>query len=184
MAQVNKPVESEIANTIVETNNFHQVLEHFNSAGGLKHKETRLEIECQICLSKNLALVNLEQEKPVSDTHEQYVILPRCGHAFGHQCLNYWIESQSDWPRCPTCREFVYCENEHRVTFDIHGSPQKSVTSQAEEIQKIRGMLHKPPCQKCVGRRGVARWFDRQRVAGQNQNRSASTNIWIGLSGL
>ncbi|RYC58345.1 hypothetical protein CHU98_g7860 [Xylaria longipes] len=89
MAQVNKPVESEIANTIVETNNFHQVLEHFNSAGGLKHKETRLEIECQICLSKNLALVNLEQEKPVSDTHEQYVILPRCGHAFGHQCLNY-----------------------------------------------------------------------------------------------
>ncbi|KAI0448186.1 hypothetical protein F4803DRAFT_567758 [Xylaria telfairii] len=192
MAHTNQHVGPETANMIVETNNFRQVLEHFDSAGSLTHKETRLEIECQICLSKNLAFVNPENGKSLSETHEQYVILPRCGHAFGHRCLNYWIKSQSNGPRCPTCREFVYCENGHKITFDIHDA-QETAACQAEDVKRIRDMLDKPPCQKCNGQKDKSRrgtitwWFGDQRANTRNQNQNRSppaTNIWMGLSGL
>ncbi|TRX90376.1 hypothetical protein FHL15_008741 [Xylaria flabelliformis] len=150
MGQVNQQINSKNANKTVETNNFHQVLKYFDEAGKLKRKDTRLEIGCQICLVKNLALVNLERENPTPDTHEQYTILPFCGHAFGHQCLDHWIDSQSDWPRCPTCRELIYYKEDHIVTFDIQGTLQITATSQAEEIQEIRAMLHSPHCQESI----------------------------------
>ncbi|KAI1742462.1 hypothetical protein F4680DRAFT_463913 [Xylaria scruposa] len=165
MDRVNKQVNPKSASIIVETNNFHQVLEHFDKAGKLKRKNTRIVIGCQICLVKNLALVNLERENHTPDTHEQYTVLPFCGHAFGHQCLDYWIENQSGWPpRCPTCRQLVYCEEDHIVTFDIQGAPQITTTSQAEDIKMIRAMLHDPSCQEC----------DRHK----SRNKKAFSRLW------
>ncbi|KAI1363785.1 hypothetical protein F5Y08DRAFT_308443 [Xylaria arbuscula] len=73
--------------SIVETNNFQQVIKLFNDCGKLKNKNTRLAIECQICVCKNLAIINHHIDKPNNEEHERYVVLPRCGHAFGSSCL-------------------------------------------------------------------------------------------------
>ncbi|KAI0977631.1 hypothetical protein F4678DRAFT_455781 [Xylaria arbuscula] len=74
--------------TLVETNNFYHIIQHFNDAGDLTRQNTRFSIECQICMSKSLSLINPDFDGPTQDhTHENYIVLPGCGHAFGSDCL-------------------------------------------------------------------------------------------------
>ncbi|KAI1345908.1 hypothetical protein F5Y01DRAFT_320310 [Xylaria sp. FL0043] len=87
MSLFSNQVSSAPAESIVETNNFHEVLQHFNDACELVDKTTRFTIECQICQCRNLAVTNPESETPAEDTHENYIVLPYCGHAFGSHCL-------------------------------------------------------------------------------------------------
>ena len=73
---------------IIDTNNFKQVLLYFNHEGELADKQdTRVAIDCAICREKQLAIVNPNFDQLGNDTHEPYIVLPLCGHAFGAKCL-------------------------------------------------------------------------------------------------
>ncbi|KAI3331991.1 hypothetical protein HD806DRAFT_529760 [Xylariaceae sp. AK1471] len=155
MSQANVQIGTGAAEITVETNNFHQVLEHFKSSGNLiNQRTTRVEINCQICQIKNLAVVNPQYDEHSLDTHESYVVLPRCGHAFGHMCLKEWVNKSEHWnPSCPSCRSPIYCEKKHVVPFKICGSRiGNDVTYQAMQIRGIRDMLHDPSCKRCQGK--------------------------------
>ncbi|KAJ2986331.1 hypothetical protein NUW58_g5075 [Xylaria curta] len=74
----------------VETNNFRQVLQHFNNDGGLINaRTTRFSIPCAICQTRNLA-INVQHEQLHDTSYEHYTVLMRCGHAFGYACLASW----------------------------------------------------------------------------------------------
>ncbi|KAI1299480.1 hypothetical protein F5Y03DRAFT_366074 [Xylaria venustula] len=44
--------------TLVETNSFYHILQYFNNTGDLVKQSKHFNIECQICVSKNLSLIN------------------------------------------------------------------------------------------------------------------------------
>ncbi|KAJ2996585.1 hypothetical protein NUW58_g924 [Xylaria curta] len=134
---------------LVETNNFLRVLEQFDSSGNLNDKDSHLHIECPICLTNTLAIVNPDHEHPVSARYEQYTVLPRCGHAFGHICLNFWLDEQGNAPKCPACRLPIFCEYGHRQELRAYGNLGNN-TSQAEEIVHIRALIsQREHCERC-----------------------------------
>ncbi|KAI3324220.1 hypothetical protein HD806DRAFT_534536 [Xylariaceae sp. AK1471] len=155
MAQRNEKIGAGVAEftvergvDIVETNNFRKVLENYDSCGLMIHgMTTRMEIECQICMCMNLALVNRVFDDPVPATHEEYTVLPRCGHAFGHSCLNHWIRTQQGIPKCPSCRTPVYCERRHVLPLKAYGDTRRNV---ADEINEIRAAIEKSSCERCA----------------------------------
>ncbi|KAI0967547.1 hypothetical protein F4678DRAFT_465477 [Xylaria arbuscula] len=133
---------------IVETNNFHQVINKFNDSGDLMEKTTGFSIECQICLCKDLAL--MVPDVGTEDSHEQYVVLPRCGHGFGSDCLQQWIRSQHQFSRkCPTCRSPVDCMEGHSPRVSVLCSRRKNSQKTREDIEKIRSTLG--CCSQCAG---------------------------------
>ncbi|KAI1504401.1 hypothetical protein F5X99DRAFT_372191 [Biscogniauxia marginata] len=76
----------------VETNNFRQVLSHFNEEGHIiSPNVARFAVACQICC-KDLALINDHFDVHSRDSHEPYTVFPRCGHAFGYKCLYDWSQ--------------------------------------------------------------------------------------------
>lgn len=95
--------------TVVETNNFHEVLKYFNDDGQLKDENTQFAIPCAICLDKNLA-IPCRAQHPTLETHEPYAVLSRCGHGFGYSCLYDSLVSyqrRRERPQCPMCRQPV-----------------------------------------------------------------------------
>ncbi|KAI3332484.1 hypothetical protein HD806DRAFT_530232 [Xylariaceae sp. AK1471] len=152
MSQVNNEAETSATKVTIETNNFHNVLKHFDITGNLIHKSTaHLAIECQICMVKNLALINPRCDDATSEeTHEKYVILPACGHAFGHSCLRQWLKAGGVRSKCPSCRSQIYCQERHVVPFKICGIEGNNMTRQAMEIRGIRAILSREPfCTQC-----------------------------------
>ncbi|KAI1357739.1 hypothetical protein F5Y08DRAFT_351775 [Xylaria arbuscula] len=132
----------------IETNNFNEVVQHFDEAGELINKKTRVAIDCYICQCKNLALVNPSLDQITDDTHEKYVVL-RCGHAFGVDCLKTWIriEGQSR-AKCPSCRSPIKCQRNHTgVIFTLFGIGA-AADAQAKDIQNIRGRAKE--CYQCT----------------------------------
>ncbi|KAI1427662.1 hypothetical protein F5Y12DRAFT_736344 [Xylaria sp. FL1777] len=130
------------AEIVVETNNLHQVLQHFNSSGELNNKRTtRLSVECQICVCKNLALTNPQFDQQSDDSHEVYIVLSHCGHAFGFSCLLRWIRIQEHIePKCPSCRTPMYCDKEH-LPYGVFGSTNSDAKKQRLDITRIRALL-------------------------------------------
>ncbi|KAI5918688.1 hypothetical protein F4810DRAFT_691191 [Camillea tinctor] len=132
----------------VKTNNFHQVLEHFDEQGHIKNPDiTIFAIPCQIC-SQDLAVVN-----PKFDTcahknttcsirkHESYVVLPKCGHAFGSWCLLEYFTTQSNITAgcpSPSCGERIVGDFEPKEMF-IRFRPND--LPQHDEIMDIRKKL-------------------------------------------
>ncbi|KAI0007773.1 hypothetical protein F4779DRAFT_490086 [Xylariaceae sp. FL0662B] len=126
----------------VETNNFHRVLEHFDEDGYLIDPvNIHLELTCQICNEKNLALINNRFDRRTRETHECYTVLPRCGHAFGYRCLYSWLLSDASGNRtCPTCRKPVYLSRAHRNSLlEIFGDA--GIQEQNKEVVDIRKVL-------------------------------------------
>ncbi|KAI0428693.1 hypothetical protein F5Y09DRAFT_357493 [Xylaria sp. FL1042] len=140
------------AEILVETNNFHQVLQHFNESCEIANIKTRFTIECQICKCKNLALTNPEFDMLAEDTHENYIVLPYCGHAFGSSCLQQWIQYQKAHTRvvatCPSCRSQIHCKNKHQLKTPIFGPKADKAPNTSEDVAKIRATLGS--CTQCL----------------------------------
>ncbi|KAJ8133337.1 hypothetical protein O1611_g275 [Lasiodiplodia mahajangana] len=142
------------ATEVVETNNFHQIAQYFNQSGQLTNARTRFTIECHICQNKNIALVNPGFDTLAADSHEKYVVLPRCGHAFGYDCLGNWIKIQKSEGRdydvsCPSCRSLIVCKEGHIAPLARYGS--NNLATQSENIVEIRNKLQvEEPCTQCL----------------------------------
>ncbi|TGJ84255.1 hypothetical protein E0Z10_g4509 [Xylaria hypoxylon] len=148
--------DSNAAEICVETNNFRQVVEHFDENGNIINQmATRLAIECQICMCKNLPLVNPHFAELPGDTHELYVVLPRCGHAFGFLCMEQWARTQygrssrSSRPSCPTCRTPLHCDRGHSSELEAYGRASGDIKMQDKDIMDIRAMLLNNTCGRC-----------------------------------
>ncbi|KAK6949443.1 hypothetical protein Daesc_009523 [Daldinia eschscholtzii] len=127
--------------TTVETHYFPEVLEHFDDHGHLIDPNTKFNIGCYICHVANLGLVNHASEQRSSLTHEPFAVLPRCGHAFGYQCIMGWLllDINKKNPKCPACRKEVYSNKNSPEVFLIVGvSPPEE---QHMEINAIRKSL-------------------------------------------
>ncbi|KAI0414618.1 hypothetical protein F5X98DRAFT_389659 [Xylaria grammica] len=147
------------AEICVETNNFHQVIQHFDDKGGIINKKTtRFSIDCGICKGKKLAIVNPDFDKPSDDTHQKYVVLPRCGHAFCSTCISEWINMHKDRTTCPSCRALVY-GRECMIMLVNFGSTIKNIGTQDGEIVEIRRILLErgrgKSCEGCPRERGI-----------------------------
>ncbi|KAJ2985156.1 hypothetical protein NUW58_g5687 [Xylaria curta] len=161
----------------VETNNFYRVQEYFDASGDLRNKETRFEIECQICLVKNLGIVNPRHEQPTLESHEDFIVLPRCGHAFGYRCIADWVYASKRaglFPSCPTCRISIGCPWRHKIPAGVYGFPRRLVENQARDILAIRALILKWSCADCVRERQelaerAARQLPAQRILEQPQ---------------
>ncbi|KAI1492766.1 hypothetical protein F5X96DRAFT_624787 [Biscogniauxia mediterranea] len=103
---------------------------------------TRFAVTCQIFL-KDLALANIKfatcsHENVICSLgkHESYVVLPRCGHAFGAWCLNRYFSTQRTiTSTCPSCRKPILEDLEGKkvsVTF------RSKAPKQQDEIVDIR----------------------------------------------
>ncbi|KAL7620336.1 hypothetical protein AAE478_009330 [Parahypoxylon ruwenzoriense] len=123
---------------VVETNNFIQVLDCFDEDGNLLDQNTRFKIQCGICTTKNIALVNHRFDRRSRETHESYTVLPRCGHAFGYTCLYEWIKTDMNlaMPTCPMCRADVFDSAASPEIFELYGDANSE--EQNQEIIDIR----------------------------------------------
>ncbi|KAI0545836.1 hypothetical protein F4679DRAFT_599226 [Xylaria curta] len=142
------PAESIIT---VETNDFRQVLDHFDSDGNLiDETRTLLSIPCPICRLNDLSLINRHCEGPLDTTHEHYTVLMRCGHAFGYKCITHWlVVRRLNTPTCPLCRESIYCERQHSRPLEIYGGTT-DMDLQRQQIKEIRKLLTNPICKDCL----------------------------------
>ncbi|KAJ3571658.1 hypothetical protein NPX13_g5304 [Xylaria arbuscula] len=122
---------------IVDTNNFKEVLRHFDDDGELTDKQAvRIAIDCPICLEKRLTITNPDFDEMNPTTHETYRILP-CGHAFGADCLHNWINMGGD--TCPSCRKpLEFVKRDLRTALTNLSRPP---TTQANDIMWIRCFL-------------------------------------------
>ncbi|KAI0513054.1 hypothetical protein F5B22DRAFT_285535 [Xylaria bambusicola] len=124
---------------IVETNNFNQILQYFNNAGELIEETIRFAVDCPICTAR-LALGNPDLDRVTQDTHEPYIILPECGHAFGATCVQTWFATGED--ACPICRTPSSCAFRNNVY--VLGS-HFSAINQAADINIARDLLNGRP---------------------------------------
>ncbi|KAI0201379.1 hypothetical protein F4808DRAFT_125370 [Astrocystis sublimbata] len=139
------------ATQVINSNHFRQVLGHFDEAGALIDQNTRITIECAICRIKNLALTNKKFDVLKQESHETFMVLPACGHAFGTECLQAWLDDDEGRYRiCPICREKTTCPKGHPCAEQKFGTndPQQ----QASEIRTIRAMLENKHCQQCYAK--------------------------------
>ncbi|KAI1809768.1 hypothetical protein GGS20DRAFT_590262 [Poronia punctata] len=128
----------------ITTNNFKDVLKHFDHSGRLRDKRTRIRIDCDVCY-KRLAIVNPDLGLSVDENvrYEHYVVL-ECGHAFGYSCLHTWVQAQRTrnpgGEYCPSCRHPLRCPDGY-----LHGlEPRRgwSITGFVDkDIREIREML-------------------------------------------
>ncbi|KAI0870425.1 hypothetical protein GGS24DRAFT_475350, partial [Hypoxylon argillaceum] len=170
--------ETATGQAIVETNNLHQVIQHFDDSGELIDNKTRIKIECQICMCKDLALTNRELDPLDKESHESYAVLPRCGHAFGHSCLQRWIKTQRAQrnydPKCPSCRTPLLCEKMHALTLTEIGFMGRGSKTQAEDVVGVRNTLQMADCSRCLTRReeyerAMAQLPEAERIARRNE---------------
>ncbi|CAJ2500488.1 Uu.00g033410.m01.CDS01 [Anthostomella pinea] len=123
--------------TTIETNNFHEVLKHFDAEGRIIDHETRFAVQCAICIERNLSLLNDRFDTKSRATHEPYTVLP-CGHAFGYECVSNWALHR-EMPTCPLCRKAIYARAGQRSTFKIFGAGTSE--EQHEEVVEVRRFL-------------------------------------------
>ncbi|KAI0528276.1 hypothetical protein F5B22DRAFT_641248 [Xylaria bambusicola] len=121
----------------VETNNFHEIIRHFDDSGKLKNRGTRMKIECQICQCNDLAILSGENDQ--ADTlGEKYTVLPGCGHGFGSHCLWEWIKIRLPYnAQCPSCRTPI----DLNVTLPTFYNRHKDPAEQRKHITKIQIIL-------------------------------------------
>ena len=118
---------------VVESNNFNALRRDvFDLWGYLKDPETQIKIQCGICYDRDLAVVGDPaagkdgQQENSDDTHERYVVLPACGHAFGARCIGEWLWSvvlennPPEGPSCPSCRKPAFCLEHHVQYFPTY----------------------------------------------------------------
>ncbi|KAI0098070.1 hypothetical protein GGR51DRAFT_565959 [Nemania sp. FL0031] len=159
------PTAAEVV--VIETNNFHQVLQHFDNRGILKNNHTCFRIECQICTEMHLGLTNTETDDPNEDIYEEYTVLPRCGHGFGYECLYQWMNTDYNRnPPCPSCRTPILCEELRDMDLPIYGT--RNSHDQAKQITQIRDSLAKETCTGC---QGPQRQVNGQQPGRSNQDR-------------
>ncbi|KAI1650020.1 uncharacterized protein F4817DRAFT_313327 [Daldinia loculata] len=142
----------------VDTQYFHEVLTHFNEDGYLTNKNTRFNIKCYICQVAHLSLVNYDFDKKSRTTHEPFAVLPRCGHAFGYECISQWLmkDINVENPKCPTCRADVFRSRMQPEVLHIFGTCEPE--EQHLEIVAIRESLRRndtPPTQPSEPRTGM-----------------------------
>ncbi|KAI0849617.1 hypothetical protein F5Y00DRAFT_261402 [Daldinia vernicosa] len=135
----------------VDTQYFHEVLTHFNEEGHLINRNTRFNIKCSICQDAHLSLVNHDFDKKSRATHEPFAVLPRCGHAFGYECISQWLMRDINIgnPRCPTCRTDVFSSRMQPEVLHVFGTCEPE--EQHLEIVAIRESLRTndtPPTQE------------------------------------
>lgn len=120
----------------VDTNNFNQVLEHFDGEGHIIWPNMRFNIACDICHEKNLALTNPSLDPRSRETHESYAALPVCGHAFGYTCLLQHMlkDLHLSNPPCPACSTRIFA----RVPPRVRGVRRRGAAAR-------RGVLRLPP---------------------------------------
>ncbi|KAI1282662.1 hypothetical protein F5Y07DRAFT_350552 [Xylaria sp. FL0933] len=159
------------AGVTVDTNNFRRVISLFNEAGELVDPTTRFAIMCAICQDKKLALTNKQLDDNFGHSHEKYAVLPRCGHAFGSDCLFKWVHYNNSLngrePTCPSCRCSLACPQGHvsyRVPLD---STNTEAPGQSEDIRSLRTALSEDSCAQCVSPREAFNGND-PRVREQN----------------
>src|SRR5438094_743583 len=71
----------------------------FFSPEGQALSIVEFNVECAIC-QKRLAITEPADE---SSNVEAFSILP-CGHSFGQDCIETWLDSGSSNGSCPSCR--------------------------------------------------------------------------------
>ncbi|KAK7757158.1 hypothetical protein SLS62_000707 [Diatrype stigma] len=137
---------------VIDTNNFHQVLKHFDADGQLLADEARTEIAipCSIC-TKNLA-IPCRGADITDETHEAFAVLP-CGHGFGFVCLCAWL-AKSQWdhrfqgqgdgrdpfrPQCPACRQPAPVVPGTRRVFRL--PPLFLARDRADDMRRVRAAL-------------------------------------------
>ncbi|RYC61656.1 hypothetical protein CHU98_g4562 [Xylaria longipes] len=182
---------------VIDTNNFRQVLLHFDENGDLADPNTRIAILCNICQEKHLAIGNARLDKVATESHENYSVVPSCGHAFGVKCLSHvscsppsmahlrtrvhqaltkliqWIRVHyfrlnDRQPPCPSCHGSLLCAQGHRSrTFGL-GSTSGDPAEQRKDIQAIRVVLSGARCSQCV------ETDERDRLAAQEAARVAA----------
>ncbi|KAI1827150.1 hypothetical protein F4861DRAFT_536336 [Xylaria intraflava] len=136
-------VNPQAATVTVQTNNFRQVLKHFDNDGNLKDG-VQLSIECAICKVNNLSVVSTSVDKSLDeDTHEAYTVLRQCGHAFGYECAASWFNAPSRPTQCPYCRTAFSSGREKNLPLMLYGlAPDAG--SQKYEIKMLRSMFGEP----------------------------------------
>ncbi|KAI1333557.1 hypothetical protein F5Y15DRAFT_421718 [Xylariaceae sp. FL0016] len=142
----NGPQRIKWGNVEVISHNMNKVLAYFGKDGLLHHPSTQFNIVCRLCQKHKLAIVNINSGGFSRHQQELYQVLPRCGHAFGHKCLFEYLErvGRRD-SKCPTCRTAIYCEDNHRDSFEVYGQ----LNFQAEEIMEIGRVLDNYKCPQC-----------------------------------
>ncbi|KAI0103555.1 hypothetical protein F4814DRAFT_452904 [Daldinia grandis] len=129
--------------TIVDTQYFYEVLGHFGEDGHLISSTTRFQIKCYICHNVHLSLVNPLFDKKSRATHEPFAVLPRCGHAFGYECISQWLmkDINLENPKCPTCRKGIFRSRIRPEVLHIFGTCEPE--EQHLEIVAIRESLRR-----------------------------------------
>ncbi|KAJ8128194.1 hypothetical protein O1611_g5443 [Lasiodiplodia mahajangana] len=131
----------------VETNNFREVLEHFDFNGNVIAENTTIfAIPCVICQANNLSLVNPVLNGPTDVPTEHFAVLPNCGHAFGYKCIMHWF--LVDEPKCPTCRTPAYCDRGHIEPLEIFGET-RYLEAQRRQILMIKVSILWKGCRLC-----------------------------------
>ncbi len=166
--QIQQPLSEEVK---VETNNFHNAIEHFDNEGRLKDKDrTRFAIQCAICHTHDLALLNEDKDHRSRHHHETYAVL-KCGHAFGYRCIHTWLLKHKT---CPSCRENPLCRNEHFVMLDMFG--YAGAHEQHKEINDIRRLLQRQPdcftCRKNISQSSQGQEQSQEREQSRGRRRS------------
>ncbi|KAI0538765.1 hypothetical protein GGR58DRAFT_500934 [Xylaria digitata] len=127
----------------VVTNDFHQVLRHFNEDGIVLDGNTYIDITCHICQEACIGPIHPRfpgQTKP----YEHYAVLKHCGHAFGYKCLFHSLLARRiNEPSCPTCGTKIFPERGQPRPLVIYGIVD--LESQREQIRSIRQMIEPPP---------------------------------------
>ncbi|KAI1465441.1 uncharacterized protein F4812DRAFT_123439 [Daldinia caldariorum] len=126
---------------VVETSYSPEVLTNFDEHGHLINPATRFSMQCNICHVVNLSFVNHAVDKKSAATHEPFVVLPRCGHAFGYECILGWVwpSINKENPKCPSCRKEIFRSKDDVQVFRIFGVC--NAEEQPMEIATIRESL-------------------------------------------
>ncbi|KAI0810184.1 hypothetical protein GGR55DRAFT_678779 [Xylaria sp. FL0064] len=146
--------EVTVTGVTVDTNNFHRVIPLFDEAGDLVDPKTNFDIMCDICQDKKLALTNKQLDENFDDSHEKYALLPRCGHAFGSDCLFEWVHYNNSLhgidPTCPSCRCPLACPKGHVSYLFSLGSTNAEPSRRSEDIRFVRTALSEVSCAQCA----------------------------------
>ncbi|KAF2969647.1 hypothetical protein GQX73_g3908 [Xylaria multiplex] len=152
----------------ITTNNIHQVLEYFDNDGNL------------------ISPFNPRFHGP-NEVREHYAVLPRCGHAFGYQCLLHVLVTAFPFPpSCPRCSKPVFPNQGPAIPLTIY-DVTADLDSQRKQIRSIRGNLdppqpEEPPVREYTGaeRISIAALTEYQHSSRQTvQSRFSDTRISI-----
>ncbi|KAI1091664.1 hypothetical protein F5B19DRAFT_256510 [Rostrohypoxylon terebratum] len=126
---------------IVDSLYFSEVLRHFDENGNVIDENTSFQIQCIICHDKKLAITNPKLDQKSEETHESYVVLHLCGHAFGSSCLVQWVYESYNLT-CPVCRQPIFNGRIPQDTFQLLVFRGRNAESQKCEIHALKDMVN------------------------------------------